>query len=514
MQEVSQAWKEAQLQNIVPMSYIEISYHITDPDAQADVSTSAETTSYGKPEQAGTSFDKNYDIYATLEHNHWILDGTRNIYEDVPEQDTGYVSPTICNRDALFESPTIFSMNFTRVHENLIAGVTITWSPTLDECARDFKVTAYNGTQAVATKTITDNTENITVVDIEIQNYNRIDIEVLEWCLPLKRARIEQILVGMEALFDKTDLIGYTHEQYADILTGDLPKNSIIFELDNVNQKYNPDNPQGLYKYLLQRQEIKVKYGYKLGNNIDWIQAGTFYTSEWKAPQNGITAEFTARDLLEFMTDKFTTTSTTITLYDLAIEALNLAKLPLNPDGSVKWVLDENLKNITITIPEDFDYTIAEVLQLVANAGRCVLYQDRQGMLHLTPISEVLTDYIINRFNSFENADYDITKELKAVDINDGMAMVSNSDKGETQTVSNALIQDATVATNVAEWIKETLKHRKLISGEYRTDPRLDALDKVTVINKYATNTAIITNVKYEYKGAFKGSYEGRVIDG
>ena len=514
MQEVSQAWKEAQLQNIVPMSYIQLSYNITDPDAQADASTSGETTSYGKPEQAGNLLDKTYGLYATLEHNQWVLDGSREIYEDVPIQDTGYISPTICNQDAIFESRPVLSINFTGVHENLIAGLTITWSPTLDECARDFKITAYNGTNIVATTTVTDNTDNITVVDIEMINYDRIDIEVIEWCLPLKRARMEQVVLGLEALFDKTDLIGYTHEQYADILTGDLPKNSIVFELDNVNQKYNPDNPQGLYKYLLERQEIKVKYGYKLGNTIEWVEAGVFYTSEWNAPQNGITAQFTARDLLEFMTDKFTTTSTSITLYNLALEALTLAHLPVNADGSVKWILDESLKDVTITIPKEFDYTIAEVLQLVANAGRCVIYQDRIGTLHIVPINEILTDYVINRFNSFENADYDITKELKSVDVNDGMGIANYSNRGETQTVSNNLIQDATVATNVAEWIKQTLKNRKLISGEYRADPRLDALDKITVINKYATNTAIITNVKYEFKGAFKGSYEGRVIDG
>lgn len=514
MQEVSQAWKEAQLQNIVPMSYIEISYNVGDPDAQADVKTSAETTSYGKPEQAGNYLTKVYGLYATLEHNNWILDGYYSIYEDKPIQDTGFVSATVCDENSIFQTRPVFNINFTQVHANLILGITIKWSEALDECARDFKVTAYNGNTVVATTTITDNVENISVVDLEMSNYDKIEIEIIEWCLPYKRARIEQIIVGHEKIFTKTDLMNYTHEQYTDILTGDLPKNSIVFELDNVNQKYNPDNPQGLYKYLLERQEIKVKYGYKLGNSIEWIKAGTFYTSEWNAPQNGITAEFTARDLLEFMADKFTTTSKSITLYDLALEALNLANLPTNPDGSTKWILDDSLKDITITIPTDFDYTIAEVLQLVANAGKCVLYQDRDGILHLVPISEIMTDYIINRFNSFENADYDITKELKSVDVNDGMGIATNSDRGEIQTVNNPLVQNSTVANNVAEWIKETLKHRKLISGEYRADPRLDALDKITVINKYATNTAIITNIKYEYKGAFKGSYEGRVIDG
>lgn len=514
METVSQEWKEAQLQDIVPVSYVEILYNIGDPASQADVTASATTPSYGNVEEIVTELDKTYSLYATLEANHWKLDGTYNIISDNPSINTGYVSPTLSNNKGIFESETGVTLNFTRVHENLVAGITITWSPTFDECARDFRVTAYNGTTVVATKTITDNIDNVTIVDLEIQNYNRIEIEILEWCLPYKRARIEDILVGIEKVFTKTDLLGYTHEQYADILTGDLPKNSIVFEIDNVAEQFNPDNPTSVYKYLLERQEITVRYGYKIGNGIEWIKAGTFYMSEWNAPQNGITAKFTARDLLEFMNEKFVTSSTSVTLHNLALEALTQANLPLNGDGSVKWILDTSLNDITVTIdPEKFDYTIAEVLQLVANAGRCVLYQDRTGTLNIVPISNIVTDYIINRFNSYQNAEYEITKELKSVDVNDGMGTASHANTGEVQTVKNDLIQDATVANNVATWIKDTLKHRRIVSGEYRADPRLDALDTITVINKYATSTVVVTDVKYTYNGAFKGTYEGRAIN-
>ena len=513
MEQVSEAWLEAQLQDIVPMSYVEVTFNIGDPVAQADVSSSGETTSYGKVEQVATEVDKQYLPYATLEHNHWILDGTMNIYEDTPIQDTGYVSPMMCNDKAVFENKPVVTLNFTQVHTNLVAGITITWSEAFDECARSFKITAYNDNEIVAAKTITDNVDNVSVVDIDLINYNRIEIEIFEWCLPLKRARIEAVLVGIEKVFTKTDLMKYTHEQYADIISGDLPKNSIVFEIDNSDQQYNPDNPKGVYKYLLERQKLTVRYGYKINNSIEWIKGGTFYTSEWTAPQNGITAEFTARDLLEFMTDKFVTSSTSITLYNLAVEALTQANLPLNDDGSVKWVIDTSLQETTIKLPADFNHTIAEVLQLVANAGMCVIYQDRNGTLRIEPINEVLTNYIINRFNSYQNADYEITKELKSVDVNDGMGTSTNGKNGEIQTVSNELIQNNTVATNVAEWVKDTLKHRKLVSGQYRADPRLDALDKITVINKFATNTIIVTDVKYEYQGSFKGSYEGRVID-
>lgn len=518
MEQVSEAWKEAQLQDIVPMSYIEISYNVIDNEAQAQAVASATSheTTYANTSQITSLSNKNFVLYATLEQNHWLLNKSFDIIDDDAGEyeDIGFVSLQMsASPSCTFTQNPLITITFPEIFSNPVLGVTIKWSETLDECARDFKVTAYNEDVEIATKTITDNIDNVSVVDLELNNYNKITIEVIEWCLPFKRARIEEILIGAQKVFGKHDLIGYSHEQYADILSGDLPKNSIVFEIDNSNQQYNPDNPQGLYKYLQERQEIKVRYGYKLGETIEWIKGGTFYLSEWNAPQNGITAQFTARDLLEFMTDKFVKTSSEITLYDLAIEVLTQSNLPLTHEGKVRWKIDESLEDITVNLPNDFDYTRAEVLQLIANAGMCVMYQDRDGIINIEAINTLLTDYIINRFNSYKNADYEITKELKSVDVNNGMGISTNSSSGEIQTVSNELIQESDVADDVASWINNILKNRKLISGEYRADPRLDALDKVTVINKYATNTAIITNIKYEYKGAFKGSYEGRVID-
>lgn len=513
MEAVSQQWKEAQLQSIVPISYIEINYNIGDPESQADATVSAQQPSFGKVEQIISEVQKNYEKYITLEHNHWKLDGTYPIIEDVPSQDTGYVSSIISGEDCKFKTKPVISIHFSKVFESVIPGLTITWSTLYDECARDFAVKAYNGSTLVASQTVKNNTSNVTVVGIDVQNYNRIDIEISAWCLPLKRARAEQILIGIEKTFVKGDLIGYTHEQYVDILSGDLPKNSIVFEIDNVDESWNPDNPTSVFKYLLQRQELKVKYGYKINNKIEWINAGNFYMSEWETPQNGITATFTARDLLEFMNETFVPKTTTLTLHALALEALAQADLPLNGDGTVKWILDESLKNVTVTLPEDFDYSIADVLKLVANAGRCVLYQDRTGTLNIKSLNTQLTDYIIDRFNSYQNAEYEITKELKSVDVNDGMAIVSNSKNGEVQTMQNPLIQNATVAKNVGTWVKDVLKNRMIVSGDYRADPRADALDAVTVINKYASKKVILTDVKYTYKGAFNGTYEGRAID-
>jgi hypothetical protein len=513
MQNTSTAWKLAQAQTFVPESFVEITYTINDPEAQADA-TAADNGSveFSNIGQTLDGLDKDYRKYATLELNSWLLDGSIDVLPETVTQDTGFVSSVLSNEDCVFAFKPTITISFSTVHEPLIPGVTIRWSEAFDECAREFTVTAYNGVSVVATKTVTGNTSNLSVVEMDISNYNKIVIEIAEWCLPMHRARIEEILVGVIKIFGKSDLMGYEHSQYVDLLSADCPKAEVVFSIRNETEAWNPDNPEGIWKYLLERQEIKVRYGYKIDGAIEWIKAGTFYMSEWTTPSNGIVASFTARDLLEFMQGEFSTSSTTLTLYDLAEQALLLADLPLQDDGSVRWIIDSSLSAITVTLPSDFDYTIAEVLQLCANAACCVFYQDREGIIRIEPLANILTDYVIDQSISYANAEYDISKELKSVDVNKGLGTATNNAKGEVQTVDNPLIQNSTVANAVAAWVKDCLKNRKTLSGEYRSDPRLDALDKITVSNKFATNTVFVTSINYSYGGAFKGEYEGRVV--
>lgn len=513
MQSVSEAWKQAQARDIVPETFIEISYRVDDPAAQTDTTA----TDNGHIDLANTAqttddLDKTYMPYASLELNSWILDGTRNVLPDTVTQDMGFISSVLSKEDCTFDANPVITINFSRLHTNLIPGVTIRWSDAFNECANSFVVTAYNGASAVATKTVTGNTQNLSTVEVDISSYDKIEIEVVEWCLPFHRVRVEEVIIGTMTVFEKSHLLGYEHSQSVDLLSAELPKAQIVFSLHNVESEWNPNNPQGVWRYLLKKQEIAVRYGLKIGNSIEWIKAGTFYMSDWNTPTNGITAKFTARDLLEFMQGEFTKSTTTLTLYDLAEQAFTQSNLPLNKDGSNKWNIDSSLSSITVTLPDDFKHTRAEVVQLCASAACCVFYQDRNGVLHIKPLADVLADYVISKFTSYSHAEYQIGKELKSVDVNDGLGAATNSTEGEVQKLDNQLIQGSTRASAVAEWVKDCLAGRKTLSGEYRADPRMDALDKVTIENKYATNTAFITSIKYTFNGAFRGKYEGRVV--
>jgi hypothetical protein len=126
------------------------------------------------------------------------------------------------------------------------------------------------------------------------------------------------------------------------------------------------------------------------------------------------------------------------------------------------------------------------------------------------------TDYVINRFRSYTHPEISISKPLRAVSVSYGENLtetLSVDAQGEVQTVSNSFIKTAADAQRVARSTAEVLKGRKTISGEYRADPRLNALDVISVESKYADNTVVITDITYSTSGgAFKGIYSGRIV--
>lgn len=513
MIETSEKWRIAQSGVLVPEAFIEIAYKITDPDLHESASESNNgAAEYSDHERTVEKTISDQGRYATLEHNSWALDGGTEFLED--DSDTGYVSSVFSDANGLFAENPLITIDFDKIHTLTIPGVTITWGNEFDDYATRFKLTAYNGNRVVLSQTF-NGTAMQTECDFTVVNYNRITLEILGWSLPHRRARVQRIFLGVTQTYTKSDLVSYEHDQTADLLSASLPKNAAVFSLNNVDGKWNPDNPTGNVRYLAERQEIKIRYGLKLDNAVEWIEAGTFWVSEWDTPSNGIEARFTARDALEFMSDPYEGMLKG-TLYDIALAAFEQSEIPALDNGKPRYVISDNLKEYSANVADDqqVNYTCAEIAQLCANAACCVMYQDRRGVLRIEPLREGASGYRIAKYNCYTHPEFMLSKQLKAVSVNNGLAVVTNSATGEIQSVQNDLITNETAARRVAEWTRKTLAGRKTISGEYRADPSLDVLDKVAAESKYGSQNALyITDIKYTYNGAFRGVYTGRITD-
>lgn len=517
---VSDAWKDIQQRFLLPETYVEIDCGVTDDEAQS-VATATGTdevvfSSVGGVLNALGDVSK----YATLEHNLWSLDGSQSVLESTGAySNAGYVSN--------IESTGSVTLSFPAIRTTAISGITITWSEKYNEYAKTFTVIGKNGTTTVGEVTVTNNRSRVSIVYLPLNNYNSITVQVHEWCLPSRRVRIENIVVGHVLKFGKGDLLSYTHEMDGDLLSGKIPKYSIEFTLDNSDGRWDPNNPTGMAQYLSERQRITVKYGMDVNGTIEWIKAGTFYLSEWHAPPNALEARFVARDVFEFLlaTDTTKLPNMSSTQYGNLANIITWATSTLLPDGAT-IVIDDSLR-ITAGRQYSGDGTYAEMVQKCAHAGCCVIRYDREGVLYIEPLSNVLVDYIpvnpaegatgIPLSLSFSYPEVTLSKPLKSVIVDYGGEspyQLDVSGNGEIQSVSNDYIYNEESAVKVAEWVAKVLKIRKTVSSEFRADPRLDLYDIVQVEDRYGRLLKVaITNIKYSFNGSFHGSFTGRILE-
>lgn len=146
MQNVSDAWKAVQKQQLVNESYVEISFDIADPDALADATSKDNGAIYiADTEQIVSEVDKKIVPYGTLEENLWLLDGSRRFIPESNYGDNGYIGNLLSEEDGSFDRVPFVDIDFTEVHEPIIPGITITWGIAYNEYAEVFKITAYNG---------------------------------------------------------------------------------------------------------------------------------------------------------------------------------------------------------------------------------------------------------------------------------------------------------------------------------------------------------------------------------
>lgn len=509
MIEVSDAWKDIQQRVLLPETYVEIDCVISEVGAQESATVSGTSeTDFSQVDSILDDTPKTVK-YATNELNLWALDGTRTILPDSGTYATeGYVSD--------IESTGSVTLSFPEIRTAASSGVTITWGSAYGECPSVFTVSAKNGDTVVAETTITDNTEQVSAVFLRLQNYNNITITVHDWGLPNRRVRIEKVVIGHVLTLTKRDILSFTHEQHGDLLSGELPKYSIEFTLDNSDGRWNPNNPTGMEQYLSERQKLTVRYGLDVNGTIEWIKAGMFYLSEWHTPSNGLEARFVARDGFEFLIG-FEWWSALGSVMSYMVESVTRDLWP--SDSTV--VYDSSLSDYFISYSPSYTNNIvntpAEIVQKCANAACAILRCDRECNLYIEPLNKNVADYTIPLSLSYSYPEIALSKPLKEVSVDYGGTasyLLAVAQSGERQTLTNEFIKTEENAQTVAEWVRDVLKPRKTVSGEFRADPRLDLYDIVKVEDRYGKMlTVAITNIKYTFNGSFRGSYTGRVLE-
>lgn len=517
MEHPSQAWLDKFNDTLVPEEFVEISYNSTEPGVQEDATASATAqVPFGNIENTTKELDRVLTKYATGETNLHVLDGSFRLLPDsVPYADAGFISQTLVSDSS---HPRII-LSFGSVHTRAVPGLTVVWSSMMNEWAAKFKLTAYKGTAVVSTITVSNNRSVYSETEWEIYGYDSIAIDILEWSIPNRRARIEWIMVGLHKVYSKKDLVSYTHTSSRDPISAQLPKDSIEFSLDNSQKTWDAINPRGMFRYLYERQEMDVRYGMDVDGETQWINGGKFYLSEWSVPSNGLEASFTARDALEFMMTSNYTGRKTGTLYQMCYDALETL-----PSNVPSFYISEELKEYSTDISsEKTSYKNSDILQLAANAAGMALYQTRDGHIRIERVNLTAEEgtevYEIPVINNFQWPEISFASRVKNVSCNvngkEHLYPEGSNAEGVTQTVSNELLTEAMLvkSKNSITEAYAMLANRKKVELEYRASPHIDAFDHVKFNHNFGyASSVFVTESKYQYTGCFKGTISGYVL--
>lgn len=516
MVEVSDKWKEKFNETLVPESFVEITCGITEPgiNKKATIVTSS-AAPFSTFHNIALSDNASISRYSTGEPNLTVLDGSCSIVPSSPPYGTtGFLSAEIFDDS----NHPVIRLELPSENKSSVPGVSICWSTVFGEYATDFSVSAYLGTSKLKTVTVNGNKSVRSDVEAELSGFDAVEIEVLKWCLPDRRVRIEQVKIGRYLVFDKTKILSYSHSSARDPISGQLSQESISFSLDNSDRTWDSVNPQGIYKYIYERQPVTVRYGMDVDGKTEWVSGGMFFLSEWSVPANSIEASFQARDAFLYLSSTKYTGRKYGTLYEMCYDALELLEA-----DEITFDISDELKNYSTDITSDEStYHNSDILQLAANAAGMALYQTRDGVIKINRVygsdtsNPVLDIPVLNNYSWPE-----ITfaqNMLNVVTTAGGVTYAypeSPSGKGVSQTLSNVMLTKDILAKsrNALTESYGVLSNRRKASLTYRASPTIDALDMVKIHHQFNYDAVLLaTNVKYTFNGCFKGTVEGYMM--
>lgn len=297
-----------------------------------------------------------------------------------------------------------------------VAGFTIDFG---DNYPIDFTIS--NGTETI---TITDNDKRYFTTEQGIHDIQTLTITATRMSGGQTRLRIYSLSMGVSNTFTNENTLDYTETSYVSPIADTLPSTDVSIRVVNYDNYYNPDNPNSILAFFEVGQEVRVQFGYDTNDDgeIEWLPETVTHLKSWGATDSDAT--FTATDKFDYLQGvyyggKYNSSGTT--LYNLAVAVLTDA-------GITDYKLDTVLKEVTVVNPLP---TVAhtEALQIIANAGRCTLREDRDGKIYIE--STFIPEYTITSngetdYSNVENIKNDTTKIAYALTSND-FSLLSDS---------------------------------------------------------------------------------------
>lgn len=319
------------------------------------------------------------DRYATLEQNFFRVDDQHPMSFPPRSNNQNY----FVNNGLVASSDTI-SIKFDKKYD--IRGLTLVFCEDFEECY-PIEFTISNG---IVTFRYSNEAGSFVSEDI-FENTDHLTIKAIAMKHEHQRLRIGMINMGVGITFDSTKLINVTDRQSVSLITEEIPSIDFSATIENYDRLFDVENKESVIYYLENGQEVSWKYGLetdpKNPADIYWLQGGKAKLMSWSADDTAL--NITAQDYLTEHDDiyyggKYYPSG--ISLYELAEDVfIDMGYSTHDDKGNIipdyrKIKIDEYLKDVIVFNPMPV-VNHKEALQIIANAGRCKLYFDKDGYI-------------------------------------------------------------------------------------------------------------------------------------
>lgn len=160
-----------------------------------------------------------------VEHNFWRLNGTHMVYDG---QAIAFLSSAVSDENCEFsETPKIrvdFDNNYTTL------GISLKFSPDTGDYCNQVTIAWYQNETQLASQVFTPDSANY-FCEKMVSAFNRVDISMDKTSLPLRRARLDQVVFGIIREFQGNEIGSVTIRQDVDPISNELSINYLDWDL-------------------------------------------------------------------------------------------------------------------------------------------------------------------------------------------------------------------------------------------------------------------------------------------
>lgn len=309
-------------------------------------------------------------------------------------------------------------------------------------------------------------------------------------------------------------------DMHGDVLSGSVTSYEAVIEVDNSTLKINNVESGSIITKddlrKLTNLQFYLEYGFE---SISDIADFRFFVFDTQINAERETVVFTLKSVLGFMTMQYDYTNNPLsgTAYDIAEYALEQARLddavPKIFSG-LEYEIDESLRDYNIQL-DSYEYSVIEVLQVIANLSKCIIRVDRTSKIYIQPRDTAEVEYSVSRFLQYSAPQEEVDPPISGCyfQCNGGAARIpSGVANGKYETLTNkSLIYNAADSVAVARWVNaELADNPRTLSVQYRADPRIELFDVVQFQNGSEIRKAVVTDISLSYNGAWFGEIKAR----